>query len=274
MTLHRSSLLSRLATPFTLCCLLLAIGNSRLAAQNQPVVPSPDKPAEPAKPGEPGAPPAPETPPAVPAQPEPMPAPAPIVPSEFQTELEDAETRTAAAETLRKLSQPLTVDMADTPLRDALAFIADKVGVDVVGDWKSLETVGVNQDTPINLKITRPAPAQQALQWIARAAGGENISFAIEGGVIRVSRRDVISRMLVVRSYDIRDLREGDAPDAIIKTLIAPASWAGVTPEIGAPSMYPLEGRLLIVQTEANHRQIEKLLKLLREKPSTVATPK
>ena len=167
----------------------------------------------------------------------------------------------------------------ETPLREALALIADRAGVDVLPDWHALEAAGgPGPDTPVNLKLKKPFPTEQVLRWSLRSAGGDAIGFAVDHGILYVGDRASLDRLVVTRAYDLEDLMSADIDAVIaIHENIAPASWRDAGGSVGG--MQLVGTRLLVTQTEPAHRQVQKLLKLLREphpkeKPAPAAAGK
>jgi len=174
--------------------------------------------------------------------------------------VEDPAAREADARTVAALQKGISVQFEGTPLPDVLDFFADTTGLDVVTDWKSLEAEGVDRNAPVTLRLRQNAPAEQALSYLLRSAGGDNIGFAIDHGVVVVAARGRLDRMVVTRAYDASGLTEGDLA-TLVRETVSPHSWRETG---GAGSARVYNGRLVVTATEPNHRQVERLLGLLR----------
>lgn len=113
----------------------------------------------------------------------------------------NARIRVRLAETVPELAY------SDAPLEAALEQFAELAGVNVHVAWPALEANGVERDTPVKLKL-RDVSLGDALQLLLELAGGSDgeLAFWIQGGVLRISTRDDMSRRTVVTLYDCRDI--------------------------------------------------------------------
>jgi hypothetical protein len=118
------------------------------------------------------------------------------------------------------------------------------------------------------------------LEWVLRTAAagaGSRVGFAIDRGVVLVSTRDQLDRMVITRAYDVADLTaepgqwagpNGQDVDAVVRNTVAPSAWA----EAGGPgSILRFRDKLLVTTTEPIHREVEKLLALLRRDAKAAA---
>jgi hypothetical protein len=174
--------------------------------------------------------------------------------------VEDPAAREADARSVAALQKGISVQFDGAPLTDVLDFFADSTGLDVVTDWKSLEAEGVDRSAPVSLRLRQNAPAEQALSYLLRSAGGDNIGFAIDHGVVVVASRSRLDRMVVTRAYDASGLADGDLA-SLVRETVSPSSWRENS---GPGSARVYNGRLVVTATEPNHRQVERLLGLLR----------
>lgn len=113
----------------------------------------------------------------------------------------NARIRARLAESIPELA------FADTPLEAALEQFAELAGVNVHVAWPALEESAVERDTPVKLKL-RDVALGDALQLLLELAGGSDAQLAywIQGGVLRISTREDMSRRAVVTLYDCRDI--------------------------------------------------------------------
>jgi pentatricopeptide repeat protein len=181
-------------------------------------------------------------------------------------QIEDPAAQAADTRTAQMLHNPVKgVDLKNQTLRSALEYFADAAKVDVFADWKSFERAGIDPETPVNLRLKEAASAEQLLRWILRAAG-EQGGFAIDHGVVLVATREDLAKLTVTRVYDISSLkhREGQTLPRLVMDFVEPDSWRDAGGSVGVVREFG--DKLLITQTEPNHREVEKLLQLLAQK--------
>jgi hypothetical protein len=177
--------------------------------------------------------------------------------------VEDDATRKANDAVLQKLRKPLAkISFEGIGLADVLAALADKNGIDILVDWRTLEAEGISRDVPVSLKLNGEFPAEQVLRWVLRGAVGDVAGFAIDHGAIVVTTQNRLDEVTITRAYD----PDGIDPQnlvALVRDLVAPNSGrvAG-----GRGAAVAAGDRVLITQTEPNHREIEKLVGLIRAK--------
>jgi RNA polymerase sigma factor (sigma-70 family) len=153
------------------------------------------------------------------------------------------------------LAASISVDFRNVPLGEALDYLQDRMGVNMVIDRVALQQ-------PITLRLQRVA-ARVAWDHVLRQAG---LSYHIEDGVLVVTA--VESRLgLVRRIYPVDDLvgASGKAENLIevITRTVGPTTWSH---EGGLGTIaYFAEGRVLIVnQSAAVQEELSRLLIELR----------
>lgn len=112
--------------------------------------------------------------------------------------------------TLNRLEERIPVDFDNQRLVAVIDFIRLTAGVDIFVNWPSLETAGIEQDTPITINL-QSAPASEVLrltlqQATATAGNITPIGFTVDEGVVRISTQDDLRSETSIRQYDIRDL--------------------------------------------------------------------
>ncbi len=93
-------------------------------------------------------------------------------------------------------------------LADAIGFLSDATGANIVVDTRTLDAAGVDRTTPINLRF-RNVKVSKALSEILTIVGGQTkLGYNIDQGVITVSTVDKLntSETPPTEVYDIRDL--------------------------------------------------------------------
>jgi hypothetical protein len=176
--------------------------------------------------------------------------------------VEDASSRAADAQTTGKLQKGVPLDLNGVGLADALTELADKAGVDIITDWKALEGASVDRDAQVTLRFRQAVPAEQVLAWVLRSAAGDALGFAIDHGVVVVSTKEQLDRMVLTRAYDVRPIHASpNEIEELVRQSISPGSWR----QSGGPSSaLVFQGQLFVTTTEPNHRQVERLLGLVR----------
>jgi type II secretory pathway component GspD/PulD (secretin)/tetratricopeptide (TPR) repeat protein len=90
---------------------------------------------------------------------------------------------------------------------DVIDFLRDVSGANIFVNWKSLEAAGIDRNTPVSASL-RNVKFSKALNVILDSVGGgqTKLGYTIDEGVITISTADDLSKNVVVRVYDIRDL--------------------------------------------------------------------
>ncbi|HSI33184.1 MAG TPA: hypothetical protein VK986_06290, partial [Tepidisphaeraceae bacterium] len=191
----------------------------------------------------------------------------------------------AIAKANKRMAAPITVDFEKVSLKDVLDLIRDRAGVDMLVDWNSLNGVGLNDATPVTLRLKNPLRADDVLALISRSLGGQLVVETARGGVIVVSAGGAVAAAegpMVTRTYDVTDLATGEAgpaapgpqpsPDATVAQLIAvvtrtvrPDAWAD---NGGQYTVTSFRGKLIVKAPEAIHKETIELLDMLRAKPA------
>ncbi len=184
----------------------------------------------------------------------------------------DATSAEKAKRTLAEtaLEQPVTLDFKATPLKEAVAAIGKMAGTNLLLDAKGLSEAAVPQETPVTFSCDR-LPLCTALHHMLHPL---DLGFIIVAdNVVLVTTESRERETIYQRVYDVRDLLApatagvatarapyGQLIDVITGT-VAPTTWSE---NGGSGSISPLDGRLVVVQTEECHQQLEDLLAELR----------
>jgi hypothetical protein len=163
------------------------------------------------------------------------------------------------------LERDIALNFVETPLSDALEYIASEAGIQVVLSAKRLEEAGVNPDTPVTLD-TPPAPLANQLRLMLVPL---ELSFVTRHEVLLVTTESEASSQarMPVRVYDIRQLaspRHGVGTPGqfidFVTSLIEPDSWD----EVGGPAgAAEFRGQLIVRQSDEAHERIDQLLSAL-----------
>jgi hypothetical protein len=217
--------------------------------------------------------------------------------SSFMAEVQAAsQPATQPTPAVSKTIDPLTTKLGDmvfdsTPLECAIDMLAERSGTKILVDWKALEGVGIERDTPITARVYDTS-LRRGLAVVLDLAGINDAALACradETGIVHVSSAEMIGRNGVIHVYNIRDLIERyvsyrhvdgrprpadqetaqqDAIDSITKMIedtIDTDSWRDNGGSIG--SLREFAGLLIVSNTTEAHQKIKAFLERLRLQP-------
>lgn len=128
-----------------------------------------------------------------------------------------------------KLSQRMTAEFVETPLKDVLAFLSDHSDVQIFLNRKAIENEGLSLDDPvtINLKNVR---LDMLLDLVLEQASSNGLTYVERDGILIVSTMSNLEGASEVRVYNCRDLlSDGFRADA--------AKGMPGVPGVGMPGM-------------------------------------
>src|SRR5213075_1439176 len=98
----------------------------------------------------------------------------------------DVNARDAAAQAILDHRMP-ELKLNAVALSDALDFLRDATGGNIVVDWKNLEAAGIAKSAPVTLRL-RDVKVSKALKTILSGVGGDvKLDFEIEDGVVFIT---------------------------------------------------------------------------------------
>jgi general secretion pathway protein D len=99
-----------------------------------------------------------------------------------------------------------SVNLPQVALSDAIDFLRDIMGANILVNWKALEAAGIDkQSTQVSVTL-RDVKFSKVLDIILQEAGAGKLAYTIDEGVITVSTADELNKVVVTRVYDITDL--------------------------------------------------------------------
>jgi len=106
---------------------------------------------------------------------------------------------------MRENSGPILYD--DNFLVDVIANIGTRAGVDIDIDWKSLQDIGIDQETPVSLRLSN-AEWQTVLSRVLEKVSDPDLraSWSVQDGILTIASEDVLRQQTVLAIYDINDL--------------------------------------------------------------------
>jgi len=154
----------------------------------------------------------------------------------------------AAIETA--LSQPTRLAFIETPLEDILAYLRDVRRIQIFMDRRSFDKAKVRTNIPItiNSRDNLATSLETMLDPV-------KLTWVVRHDVLLITSKESAEAMLDTRVYKLLRRQPLDNLIEDVTRNIAPTSWD----KAGGPgSISPVPfGALVILQTQANHRQIE-----------------
>jgi hypothetical protein len=113
--------------------------------------------------------------------------------------------RTSDAQLNRRLPQ---IKFDAVAFSDVVDFLRDVSGLNIFVNWKSLEAAGVDRNTPVTAQLHDVKFSKALSVILSEGVGGgqTKLGYTLDQGVITISTADELSKNVVVRVYDIRDL--------------------------------------------------------------------
>jgi Flp pilus assembly secretin CpaC len=98
-----------------------------------------------------------------------------------------------------------TIQLSQVALTDAIDFLRDTTGANILVNWKALEAASIDKQTPVSVTL-HDVKFSKVLDIILEQAGGGKLDHTIDEGVIYISTTDELNKAVVTTVYDIRDL--------------------------------------------------------------------
>ncbi len=102
----------------------------------------------------------------------------------------------------RALTRPITVDFEQTSLRDALAFIQQATGINVILDPKAVKELGLDEETPVTLKLDKVS-LKSILNLMLDPL---DLTYIIRDDVLFITSKNTANSQLTTKVYPIADL--------------------------------------------------------------------
>jgi hypothetical protein len=178
---------------------------------------------------------------------------------------------------------------------DVVNFLRDLTGANIFVHWRAIEAAGIDRNAPVTLHL-RGVTLATLLKTLMTDLGGGVVPlcYAIDAGVITITRQDLRPHSVETRAYDIRDLivslvdlnsivhggkkklnvTSAQWVHAFIRWIedtVAAETWCDNGGAIGLIREWA--GQLIVTQTPENLRQIEQLIEQIRASIKLVSKP-
>ena len=120
-------------------------------------------------------------------------------------EFAESDANRTVLATLRDTRMP--VEFNDNAFEDVVAFIGSTTNIDIDVDWESLADIGVDPDTPVDLKL-KSVQISVLLDRVLGKVSDPTLpaGWAIQDGILTIASDEVLRLNTVLETYDIRDL--------------------------------------------------------------------
>jgi len=138
------------------------------------------------------------------------------------------------AVTLRKLSQPISLEVTDQPLRDVITFIEKVQGVEILAHYATDTADGLDPEQPITINFhDRPALSliKMLLSMTETEYDGNAWQFT-DYGALEIGPKQNLNKRKYTVIYPVQDLlvdipRHDDAPDLSLQTALQQGGGRG-----------------------------------------------
>lgn len=114
------------------------------------------------------------------------------------------------AETEAKLQRFLSVEVADQPLSEYMASLADQLKIQVIFDTAALRDATIDPSTtPVGL-VLKNVRGKTLLSFVL---GEHNLTYIVRDGILMVTTTDKANAQLTTRIYDCREILAADRPE-------------------------------------------------------------
>jgi len=98
-----------------------------------------------------------------------------------------------------------SVQLQGQAFTDAVDFLKDVTGANILVNWKALEADSIDKQTPVTAEL-HDVKFSKVLDVILQQAGAGKLGYTIDQGVIEISTTDELNKQVETRVYDIDDL--------------------------------------------------------------------
>lgn len=146
-------------------------------------------------------------------------------------EFAESEANRSVLATLRNTRMP--VEFTDNAFEDVVAFIGSTTGIDIDVDWESLADIGVDPDSPVDLKL-RSVQISVLLDRVLGKVSDPTLpaGWSIQDGILTIASEEVLRLNTILETYDIRDLLFAvpdfdNAPEFDLQSAVSAAGGGG-----------------------------------------------
>jgi len=180
-------------------------------------------------------------------------------------EFAESEANRSVLATIRDTRMP--IEFNDNAFEDVVAFIGSTTGIDIDVDWESLADIGVDPDTPVDLKL-KNVQVSVLLDRVLGKVSDPTLpaGWSIQDGILTIASDEVLRLNTVLETYDIRDLifvvpDFENAPNFNLQSAVAAAAGGGGG---GGGGRSPFTGGTQRFQTEPREDRVQAIVELIQ----------
>lgn len=102
-------------------------------------------------------------------------------------------------------SRITVIELDQTSLADTLEWLRDVTGANIFVNWAALESTGVDQSTPVTVRL-RQIPVSKLLDLMLNSAAPGQLAWYIDDNVIHITSADLANQAMITRMYPVEDL--------------------------------------------------------------------
>lgn len=146
---------------------------------------------------------------------------------------------------------------------EVVDFLRDEYNIQIQLDIRALDDLGMSSDDPVSVNL-RGISLESALDLMLQQL---ELTYIVDDEVMLITNKDVAAERMETRVYPVfhPDLSL-EATTELLHRTVAPDSW---TETGGAGDVAILGNKLIVRQTYAVHREINKLLSQLQRDAAT-----
>jgi hypothetical protein len=157
--------------------------------------------------------------------------------------------------------------LTNVTLADAIDFLRDIGGANIIVDWKALDALNISRETQINLNLHSVRLAKVLSLVLSEAAPGDLLTFYVDDNVIQITSRAEADKKLIVIVYYVEDILDQQTPfePLMIQDNFlsqgGPQVTGGSTANSSSPTIY--SGTSANTNTVSKEDEATKLIKLI-----------
>lgn len=134
--------------------------------------------------------------------------------------------------------------LTNVTLVDAIDFLRDIGGANILVDWRALDALNIGKETQINLNLHGVRLAKVLSLVLSEAAPGDLLTYYIDDNVIQITTRAEADKKLIVIVYNVEDIlsqQEPFEPLMITDTFLSqggPQVMGGTGGNASSPTIY------------------------------------
>lgn len=166
---------------------------------------------------------------------------------------------------MKALGEQSSIDVVDAQLQDVIQSLAERHGIPILIDERSLSEQGVDSKTPLTLNLK-----DRSLATIFEFLFDDlHLTYQLRDGVVMISSETIPRKDMMVVAYNVGDListsvSSGQLMQAILQS-VNDDQWEIINGEGGTMTMMNTGNVLLIKQTDRAHAKINEIFNQLRK---------